>query len=119
MLERTVISADQFWLSFRQCLAIALGGMCQHLNCVLHRREIDERWNVLVCRCNGGVPRIQCRFEYALLQFQVALANFILLIGEQLLQFLRVLLNRVCLIGKVEGQNLRVREPNDGRAYRL
>jgi hypothetical protein len=65
------------------------------------------------------VPRVERGFEYALLQFQIALANLVLLIGQQLFQFFGVLLNRVCLIGEVKGQDVGIRESQDCCADRL
>ena len=81
-VQRLQLTIAQGGLLLRQSLAVVVGAACQCLASVLHGREVQVRWNLLLGGRNRGEPGIERRFEDALLQFFVALANFFLFIGQ-------------------------------------
>ena len=68
------------------------------------------RRNLFPHRRDRWTPGIKCRLEHSFVQFQVALANLLLLVGQQLLKILRVHFDRVGEINEVEWQHLRIRQ---------
>ena len=64
-------------------------------------------------RRDRGTPGVERGFEYSFFQFLIALANFLLLVGQQLFQILGVFLDSVGEVYKIQGKDFGVGQAHD------
>ena len=86
---------------------------------VLHGRKIQMRRHLLPRWRNRGLSRIESRPEHSFVQLLIALANFVLLVFQELLQIAGIFLDGVREIDEVKGQHLGIGQPHDRRAHGL
>ena len=100
-------------------LRVALGAPLERRHRVVERREVEVGRDVFLRRRDGRTPRVVRRPEDAVVDLAVALGDLLLLPLDDLLQVLQVLPGRVGEGGELEGQELGVRQAQDGEADRL
>ncbi len=117
--QRLGLAVAQSCLLVRKRLPIVLCAASQRFCRILHRREVQMRRNFFSRWCDRGAPRIERCLEDAFVQFLVALANFFLLVRQQLLQILGVFLDRVREIHEIKGQDFGVGQAHHRGSDRL
>ena len=94
-----------------QRFVVALGAPGQRLGRVVERREVEMRRHRLARRRRRGTALIKGGRKEAVVELLVALADLVLLLLELLLQVLRVLLHNARERRELDGQQLRIGQP--------